>query len=79
MISSQEGTDDRLPRAAFLPCRPACSPAGSVCADGSATGASAGAAVDPPGALAVGDIAAGECVTSVAEASVEAGDSGTDA
>ncbi|MGH3218406.1 MAG: hypothetical protein ACRDPY_06700 [Streptosporangiaceae bacterium] len=31
MISSQDGTDDRLPRAAFLPCRPAWSPTGSVC------------------------------------------------
>jgi len=30
MISSQDGTEDRRPRAAFRPARPGCSPAGSA-------------------------------------------------
>ena len=42
MISSHEGTEDRLPRAALRPWRAACSPAGSAGAEGA--GVAAGAA-----------------------------------
>jgi hypothetical protein len=80
MISSQEGTEERLPRAAFLLWRPACSPTDSVGAAG-ATGASPGTAGDPPGPLAAGDIAAaGEGVAAAAGDTVETGGAtGTDA
>ena len=53
MISSQDGTDDRRPRAALRPCRPFCSAAGSpgataspgaACATASASAASAASA-----------------------------------
>jgi hypothetical protein len=48
MISSQDGTEDRLPRADFRPCRPAWSPADSAEVEGrgldsSATTGAAGA------------------------------------
>jgi hypothetical protein len=81
MISSQEGTEERLPRAAFLLWRPACSPTGSVGAAGAATGASPGTAADPPGPLAAGGIAAaGEGVTTAVGDTVETGGAtGTDA
>jgi hypothetical protein len=82
MISSHEGTEERLPRAAFLLWRPACSPTGSVGGAWAATAASPGTAADPAGLLAAGDIpaAAGEGVTGSAGDTVETdGAAGTDA
>src|SRR5438034_8134379 len=52
MISSQDGTEDRLPRAAFRPWRAVCSPAGSGWAAG--TGSTGGA----DGAADTADVAA---------------------
>jgi hypothetical protein len=80
MISSQEGTEERLPRAAFLLWRPACSPPASVGAAGTPTGTSPGTAADPPGSLAAGDIAAaGEGVIAAGDTVETDGATGTGA
>lgn len=60
MISSQDGTEDRLPRAALRPWRVACSPAGSAGTEGAAW-AGAGEAA---GAAAVGEPAVEDAAAS---------------
>ena len=50
MISSQDGTEDRLPRAALRPWRAACSLAGSADAGGAEGAASAGDGGEAAGA-----------------------------
>jgi len=46
MISSQDGTEDRLPRAAFRACRDACSPLASGGDDGTDSAGDAAGATD---------------------------------
>ena len=64
MISSQDGTEDRLPRAALRPWRAAWSPAGSAGAAAAAGATSAGDGVEAAGAAgpvaAAGAAAVGE-------------------
>lgn len=63
MISSQDGTEDRLPRAALRPWRVACSPAGSAGAEGAEGAAWAGAG-EAAGAAAVGEPAVEDAAAS---------------
>ena len=61
MISSQDGTEDRLPRAALRPCRAACSPADSVGAEGAASAGDGAEVTGAAGlAAAAGVVAVGE-------------------
>ena len=69
MISSQDGTEDRLPRAALRPWRVACSPAGSAGAAGAegaegAEGAAWAGAGEAAGAAAVGEPAVEDAAAS---------------
>ena len=58
MISSQDGTEDRLPRAALRPCRAACSPVDSTGAEGGASVADEGEATGAAGLTVAAGIAA---------------------
>ena len=58
MISSQDGTEDRRPRAAFRPWRAVCSPTASAGADGADGAVSAGGAAETAGTT--GETAAAE-------------------